>query len=75
MTILEEMNITLPTQLAGLWSARSKRILPVFPAELATYIPSAVSDISYLLALNDLDQLSEALAGTWDFSLTESALV
>lgn len=44
---------------------------PVFPAELATYIPSAVSDISYLLALNDLDQLSEALAGTWD-SLTES---
>jgi hypothetical protein len=44
---------------------------PVFPAELGKFIPAAVSDISYLLSLNDLDQLPDALASTWD-CLTES---
>ena len=44
---------------------------PVFPAELGKFIPASVSDISYLLALNDLDQLNDTLAGTWD-SLTEA---
>jgi hypothetical protein len=47
-----------------------KESSPVFPAELGQYIPSSVSEISYLLALNDLDQLPDALAGTWD-SMTE----
>ena len=44
---------------------------PVFPAELGKFIPASVSEISYLLALNDLDQLNDTLAGTWD-SLTEA---
>jgi hypothetical protein len=44
---------------------------PVFPAELGKFIPASVSEISYLLALNDLDQLPDSLAGTWD-CLTES---
>ena len=48
-----------------------KESSPVFPAELGKFIPASVSDISYLLALNDLDQLPDALAGTWD-SMTES---
>jgi hypothetical protein len=44
---------------------------PVFPAELGKFIPSSVSDVSYSLALNDLDQLPNAKAGTWD-SMTET---
>ncbi len=44
---------------------------PVFPAELGKFIPASVSEVSYLLALNDLDQLPDAKAGTWD-SLTET---
>jgi hypothetical protein len=39
---------------------------PVFPAELGKFIPASVTEISYLLALNDLDHLPDALASTWD---------
>lgn len=39
---------------------------PVFPAELGKFIPSSVTEISYLLSLNDLDQVQETLAKTWD---------
>jgi len=43
-----------------------KKDSPVFPAELGKFIPASVTEISYLLALNDLDQLPDALASTWD---------
>lgn len=39
---------------------------PVFPAELGKFIPSPVSEISYLLSLNDLDHLPDTLVGTWN---------
>ena len=38
---------------------------PVFPSELKDEIPSSVSEITYLLHLNDLEQLPTDLDSTW----------
>ena len=38
---------------------------PVFPAELKDQIPSSVTEITYLLHLNDLEQLPTESDSTW----------
>ena len=45
---------------------------PVFPSELKDEIPSSVSEITYLLHLNDLEQLPTDLDSTWELTSPHS---